>query len=244
MHFTEANAAASSIFEMIYRVPILTPDAFGATARSRGISPNALSNDKQGKILSDVKGDLDIKYIDFAYPSKAEKVVSRNFNLGDGVMASQTVRLVGKTRSGKSTVINLLERFYDPLTGEILLDGVDIKSLQVKWLSSQMGIASQEPINFATSIKENILFGKEEASMEEVISAANARNFINQLPRGYGTSVSLNPTKCLLQYYALMLPYNLNLYHLPVLYGKSCYYYDRRKKSLHNCTGVCFVFFR
>lgn len=211
-YFTEANAAASSISEMIYRVP------------------NIGSDDKQGKILSDVEGDLEIKYIDVAYPSKAESVVLRNFNLGDGLMASQTVGLVGKSGSGKSTVINLLERFYDPLTGEILLDGVDIKSLQVKWLRSQMGIASQEPINFATSIKENILFGKEEASMEEVISAAkaaNAHNFINQLPNGYDTWVSLNPSKCLLPYYALMLPYNLNLYHLPVLYGKSCYYYDR-----------------
>ncbi|GAY37262.1 hypothetical protein CUMW_027690 [Citrus unshiu] len=167
-YFTEANAAASSISEMIYRVP------------------NIGSDDKQGKILSDVEGDLEIKYIDFAYPSKAESVVLRNFNLGDGVMASQTVGLV-------------------------------------KWLRSQMGIASQEPINFATSIKENILFGKEEASMEEVISAAkaaNAHNFINQLPNGYDTSVSLNPSKCLLPYYALMLPYNLNLYHLPVLYGQ------------------------
>ncbi|KAH9805693.1 ABC transporter B family member 15 [Citrus sinensis] len=204
-YFTEANAAASSISEMIYRVP------------------NIGSDDKQGKILSDVEGDLEIKYIDVAYPSKAESVVLRNFNLGDGLMASQTVGLVGKSGSGKSTVINLLERFYDPLTGEILLDGVDIKSLQVKWLRSQMGIASQEPINFATSIKENILFGKEEASMEEVISAAkaaNAHNFINQLPNGYDTWVSLNPSKCLLPYYALMLPYNLNLYHLPVLYGQ------------------------
>lgn len=83
-------------------------------------------DDKQGKILPDVKGELEFKNIYFACPSRAETVVLRNFNLG--VMASQTVGLVGKSGSGKSTVINFLERFCDPLTGEILLDGVDLKS--------------------------------------------------------------------------------------------------------------------
>ncbi|KAJ0090713.1 hypothetical protein Patl1_14137 [Pistacia atlantica] len=109
-----------------------------------------------------------------------------------GKNSGQTVGLVGKSGSGKSTVVNLLERFYNPIRGEMYLDDIDIRSLQLKWLRSQMGLVSQEPILFATTIKENILFGKEEGSMEEIIKAAkaaNAHNFINQLPNGYDTMV-------------------------------------------------------
>ncbi|KAF2316200.1 hypothetical protein GH714_041541 [Hevea brasiliensis] len=100
--------------------------------------------------------------------------------------------LGGGSGSGKSTVIALLQRFYDPLGGEILLDGVTIDKLQLKWLRSQMGLVSQEPALFATSIKENILFGKEDAAIEEIVEAAkasNVHNFICQLPQGYDTQV-------------------------------------------------------
>ncbi|KAF5957361.1 hypothetical protein HYC85_004586 [Camellia sinensis] len=171
-HFMDANVAAAQIFEMIERVP------------------NIDSADQQGKIMSDVKGELEFKDLDFVYPSRPESKVLQNFNLK--VDACQTVGLVGGSGSGKSTVINLLERFYDPLEGEILLDGISIKTLQLKWLRSQMGLVNQEPILFATSIKENILFGKEEASEEEIVQAAkaaNAHNFITQLPNGYDTQV-------------------------------------------------------
>ncbi|GMP33970.1 hypothetical protein CsSME_00007054 [Camellia sinensis var. sinensis] len=171
-HFMDANVAAAQIFEMIERVP------------------NIDSADQQGKIMSDAKGELEFKDIDFVYPSRPESKVLQNFNLK--VDACQTVGLVGGSGSGKSTVINLLERFYDPLEGEILLDGISIKTLQLKWLRSQMGLVNQEPILFATSIKENILFGKEEASEEEIVQAAkaaNAHNFITQLPNRYDTQV-------------------------------------------------------
>lgn len=100
--------------------------------------------------------------------------------------------LVGGSGSGKTTVISLIQRFYDPDGGDILLDGVGIEKLQLKWLRSQMGLVSQEPALFATSIKENILFGKEDASFHEVLEAAkasNAHHFISQLPRGYDTQV-------------------------------------------------------
>ncbi|KAB8086231.1 hypothetical protein EE612_009407, partial [Oryza sativa] len=100
--------------------------------------------------------------------------------------------LVGGSGSGKSTVIALLERFYDPSAGEVMVDGVDIRRLRLKWLRAQMGLVSQEPALFATSIRENILFGKEEATAEEVVAAAkaaNAHNFISQLPQGYDTQV-------------------------------------------------------
>lgn len=153
--------------------------------------PSIDSTDLQGEIIDDVKGELEFKDIDFAYPTRPDNLVFKKFNLK--VIPRQTVGLVGGSGSGKSTVINLLERFYDPLGGEVLLDGVNIKTLQLKWLRKQMALVSQEPILFAASIKENILFGKAEASEEEIIQAAkaaNAHNFITQLPDGYDTLVS------------------------------------------------------
>ncbi|CAI9280467.1 unnamed protein product [Lactuca saligna] len=171
-HFAEAKISAALISEIINRVPPID------------------STDKQGKTISIVKGALEFKDIDFAYPSRPETLVLKKFHLK--VNACQTVGLVGQSGSGKSTVVNLLERFYDPIQGEILLDGINIKLLQLKWLRSQMALVSQEPILFATSIKENILFGKEGATNEEIVEAAkkaNAHNFIMQLPNGYDTLV-------------------------------------------------------
>lgn len=89
-------------------------------------------------------------------------------------------------------MIALLERFYDPIKGQILVDGVDIKDLQLRWLRTQIGLVSQEPALFATSIRENILLGKDNATIEEVIEAAkrsNAHTFVEQFPDGYETQV-------------------------------------------------------
>jgi ATP-binding cassette subfamily B (MDR/TAP) protein 1 len=110
------------------------------------------------------------------------------------VPAGHTVALVGASGSGKSTVIALLERFYDPSAGEVMLDGVDIRRLRLKWLRAQMGLVSQEPALFATTIRQNILFGKEDATEEEIVAAAkvaNAHDFISQLPQGYETQVTI-----------------------------------------------------
>ncbi|XP_024969810.1 putative multidrug resistance protein [Cynara cardunculus var. scolymus] len=171
-HFAEAKISAALVSKMIDRVPSID------------------STDEQGETISAVKGELEFRDIDFAYPSRPESLVLKKFNLK--LKAYQTVGLVGHSGSGKSTVINLLERFYDPTEGGILLDGISIKSLQLKWLRSQLGLVSQEPILFATSIKENIIFGKEGATDEEIVEAAkksNAHNFITQLPNGYNTLV-------------------------------------------------------
>lgn len=99
---------------------------------------------------------------------------------------------MGASGSGKSTVIALLQRFYDPTEGFVRIDGFDIKTLQLKWMREQIGVVSQDHALFGTSIKENIMFGKDNASMDEVISAAKAANaddFITQLPDGYETQV-------------------------------------------------------
>ncbi|KAH7660069.1 Xenobiotic-transporting ATPase protein [Dioscorea alata] len=171
-YISEAISAGERIMEVVDRVPKIDIDT------------------KEGEILENVHGEVEFKAIDFAYPSRPENLILNEFNLN--VPAGMTVALVGGSGSGKSTVIALLERFYDPLHGEVLIDGVNIKKLKLKWLRSQMGLVSQEPALFATSIKENILFGKEDASMDEVVAAAkasNAHNFISQLPQGYDTQV-------------------------------------------------------
>ncbi|CAA3003311.1 ABC transporter B family member 15-like [Olea europaea subsp. europaea] len=171
-YFSEASVAGEQIMEVIKRVPKIDSDNL------------------EGQILQKVSGKVEFKHVEFAYPSRPESTILKDFNLK--IPAGKTVALVGGSGSGKSTVVALLQRFYDPLGGEILLDGVKIDNLQLKWLRSQMGLVSQEPALFATSIKENILFGKEDASMEEVIKAAkvsNAHNFISQFPQGYDTQV-------------------------------------------------------
>lgn len=170
---TESQGAATRINEMINRNPTID------------------SEDKKGKALSYVRGEIELKGIYFSYPSRPDTAILQGLNLR--VPSGKTVGLVGGSGSGKSTIISLLQRFYDPIEGEIFLDGYKIKKLHLKWLRSQIGLVNQEPILFATSIRENILFGKEGASMDDVVVAAkgaNAHDFIVKLPDGYETNVS------------------------------------------------------
>ncbi|KAL2495339.1 ABC transporter B family member 9 [Forsythia ovata] len=102
------------------------------------------------------------------------------------VLSGETAALVGQSGSGKSNVISLLERFYDPEAEEVIIDGVHLKKFKLKWIRGKMGLVSQEPILFATTLKENILYGKEDASDEEIRTAlelANAAKFIDRLPQ-------------------------------------------------------------
>ncbi|MED6148480.1 ABC transporter B member 15 [Stylosanthes scabra] len=174
---SEATSAAERIRQVIDRIP-------------------NIDSDNDGKILGSIRGEVEFQNVDFAYPSRPETIVLNGFCLK--IPAGKTVALVGESGSGKSTIIALLQRFYDPLRGEIKFDGVTINKLQLKWLRSQMGLVSQEPALFATSIKENILFGKEDATEAEVIEAAkasNAHNFISMLPQGYETQVGERGTQ-------------------------------------------------
>ncbi|GLJ30586.1 hypothetical protein SUGI_0605660 [Cryptomeria japonica] len=171
-YFSEACIAADRIAEMIERVPTIDFD------------------DSRGQVLERVHGELDFKDVGFAYPSRPHTKVLNNFCLN--IPGGQTVALVGSSGSGKSTAIALLERFYDPVAGDIMVDGINIKNLQLRWWRNQIGLVSQEPALFATSILENIRFGSEGASMEDVVAAAmaaNAHNFVAQLPDGYNTQV-------------------------------------------------------
>ncbi|XP_071740264.1 putative multidrug resistance protein [Rutidosis leptorrhynchoides] len=169
---TESQGAATRINEMINRKPTIDTE------------------DKKGKALSYVRGEIEFKGVYFSYPSRPDTTILHALNLR--VPAGKTVGLVGGSGSGKSTTVSLIQRFYDPIEGDIFLDGYKIKKLHLKWLRSQMGLVNQEPILFATSIKENILFGKEGASMDDIVAAAksaNAHDYIVKLPDGYETNV-------------------------------------------------------
>ena len=147
--------------------------------------------DGTGHRLEDVKGVINFNDVKFFYPTRKEAMVLKGFNFA--VKPGQTVALVGPSGGGKSTVIQLLERFYDPVEGTVTIDGVEVKEFDLRWLRSQIGLVSQEPILFEGSIAENIRYGKVDATDEEVIEAAkmaNAHNFItNDLEGGYDCAV-------------------------------------------------------
>ncbi|CAN6278821.1 unnamed protein product [Urochloa humidicola] len=173
-YLSEAVTAAERIQEVIRRVPKID---------SESDAGEELAGDA-------VTGEVEFRSVGFCYPSRPETPVLARFSLR--VPAGRTVALVGGSGSGKSTTFALLQRFYDPSEGEVMVDGVDIRRLRVKWLRAQMGLVSQEPVLSATTIRENILFGKEDATVEEVVAAAkaaNAHDFIAQLPQGYDTQV-------------------------------------------------------
>ncbi|URE35892.1 ABC transporter transmembrane region [Musa troglodytarum] len=152
--------------------------------------PSIVQDQSDGKCLAEAHGNIEFKDVTFSYPSRPDVIIFRDFSLF--FPAGKTVAVVGGSGSGKSTVVALIERFYDPNQGLILLDNVDIKTLQLKWLREQIGLVNQEPALFATTILENILYGKPDATIAEVeaaASAANAHSFISQLPNAYNTQV-------------------------------------------------------
>jgi ABC transporter fused permease/ATP-binding protein len=143
-----------------------------------------------GQKIANLKGELKFSNVSFAYPSRLDIDVLKDFNLD--LKPGQTLALVGPSGSGKTTVASLLSRFYDPISGTISLDNQDLKSLEPHWVRRQIGLVSQEPILISSSIEENIKYGNEQASHEDVIRAAqqaNAEEFILKFPGGYATLV-------------------------------------------------------
>ncbi|KAM0921300.1 hypothetical protein ACQ4PT_006947 [Festuca glaucescens] len=170
--FAEGQSAAHRLFTTIKRKPEIDPD------------------DRTGKQLEDIRGDVELKDVYFSYPARPDQLIFDGFSLR--VSSGTTMAIVGESGSGKSTVISLVERFYDPQAGEVLIDGINIKSLQLDSVRGKIGLVSQEPLLFMTSIKDNIMYGKEDATFEEIKRAAelaNAANFVDKLPNGYDTLV-------------------------------------------------------
>jgi subfamily B ATP-binding cassette protein MsbA len=136
-----------------------------------------------------VRGNIHFKNVSFAYDENEEKVLK---NISLNVSAGETIAFVGMSGGGKSSLVSLVPRFYDVTEGEILLDGVDIRSFKVRTLRDQIGMVFQDNILFSDSVKSNILIGKPDATDEDIIEAAkaaNAHDFIMNLPEGYDTKV-------------------------------------------------------
>ncbi|CAI5497944.1 unnamed protein product, partial [Closterium sp. Naga37s-1] len=175
--FAKGRVAAYKIFVTIARRPAIGGEEEGEAGSG-------------GKELDAVEGRVEFEKVCFAYPARPEVPIFKDFSLA--IPAGTTVALVGPSGSGKSTVVALIQRFYDPTAGAVLLDGADLRQLSLTWLRSQLGLVSQEPSLFATSILENIRYGKEDATQEEVEQAAriaNAHSFVTALPHGYNTQV-------------------------------------------------------
>ncbi|KAL6470866.1 hypothetical protein MHYP_G00195160 [Metynnis hypsauchen] len=150
------------------------------------------SSSKEGYKPDIVKGDIEFKNIYFSYPSRKDVKILQGMSLK--VPCGKTIALVGASGCGKSTTIQLLQRFYDPDAGEVTLDGRDIRSLNVRWLRENMGIVSQEPVLFGTTIAENIRYSREDATDEDIeraVREANAYEFISKLPDVRGSMFSM-----------------------------------------------------
>lgn len=174
----------------------LTPDivkgsqALGSVFSILNRKTNIEPNDPTSKMVTDIKGDIELKNIRFKYPARPDITIFENLCLK--VPSGKSLAVVGQSGSGKSTVIALVMRFYDPISGTVLIDGCDIRTLNLKSLRRKIGLVQQEPALFSTSIYENIKYGNERASEVEVMKAtkaANAHEFISRMPDGYHTYV-------------------------------------------------------
>ena len=135
---------------------------------------------------SSLRSDINLSDIEFTYPARPDMKILKGVSLN--IQQGQSIAFVGSSGCGKSTITQLLERFYDPDKGQIRLDGRDLRDYNLHWLRSQIGIVSQEPILFDLSIAENIAYGDTSrvVPMEEIIEAskkANIYDFISKLPK-------------------------------------------------------------
>ncbi|OSX59739.1 hypothetical protein POSPLADRAFT_1183421 [Postia placenta MAD-698-R-SB12] len=178
---THGMGAAAKLYDTIDRVPLI--DSYS----EEGLKPETCA------------GEITLENVKFNYPSRPDVPIVKDLSIT--FPAGKTTALVGASGSGKSTVISLTERFYDPLEGVVRLDGNDLKTLNLKWLRCQIGLVSQEPTLFATTIMGNVAHGligtkwehapddERMALIKEACVKANADGFITKLPLGYETMV-------------------------------------------------------
>uniref|UniRef100_A0A3P8UJZ5 ATP-binding cassette, sub-family B (MDR/TAP), member 4 n=1 Tax=Cynoglossus semilaevis TaxID=244447 RepID=A0A3P8UJZ5_CYNSE len=176
--FSSARGAAHKVYSIIDNKPCI--DSFSEA----GYKPDH------------IQGNIEFKNIHFTYPSRPDVKILENMSLS--VSSGQTIALVGSSGCGKSTTVQLLQRFYDPQEGTVLIDGHDIRSLNIRYLREMIGVVSQEPILFATTISENIRYGRLNVTQQEIEQAtkeANAYDFIMNLPQKFETLVGERGTQ-------------------------------------------------
>lgn len=140
--------------------------------------------------LNNFKGHIKFENVSFSYPSRKDSLILKDFSLN--IPPGKVIALCGQSGSGKSTIGQLIVRFFDPDSGNVTIDGYDVKNIDPSWLRKQIGYINQEPVLFATSIFENIRYGVPDATYEQVIEAAksaNCHDFISEFPKGYETKV-------------------------------------------------------
>jgi len=172
----ESSAAAERVFEILDTEP-------------------GIKNVPSPVSISEFKEKIEFENVSFHYDDDDELVLN---NISLSVKKGKVIAFVGSSGAGKTTCVDLLPRFYDPTSGKILLDGIDIKEIRLEDLRKLMGIVTQETVLFNESVKNNIAYGIDDCSEERLISAskaANAHNFILELPHGYDTIVGEKGTK-------------------------------------------------
>lgn len=138
-----------------------------------------------------IQGEVCFEHVSFAYSDEPEKLVLQDVSFQ--VQPGETIALVGPTGAGKTTIVNLISRFYDSMEGDILVDGHNVKEVSIRSLRMQMGVMTQENFLFSGTIRENIRYGRLDATEEEIIAAAkavHAHEFIMKLEHGYDTEIS------------------------------------------------------
>lgn len=177
--FARSRGAAANLFDVMNRSPLI--DA----------NPNGIKE-------VPITGVIKLENVAFRYPTRPDTLVLNNFSLQ--IAPGSVVAFVGRSGAGKSTIVGLVERFYDVAEGCVYIDGRDIKDYDLRWLRRQIGLVSQEPMLFDSSIADNIRFGRAShdvsiAEVEAAAKAANAHDFIMKLDEGYNTRVGERGTQ-------------------------------------------------
>jgi len=196
---TQAVGAADKVFELMHRKPKLRQPSTEGITHSSGHVPRVdthlvTKTRISGQEPEVCRGDIVLENVEMSYPARPQRQILNGMSLH--VPSGKIAALVGQSGGGKSSVISLLQHLYDPSSGKVMIDGVEVHELSPRWLSQHISIVSQEPVLFGRSIKRNIMFGLEgtdlepsDEEIERVAKLANAHDFIEKMPRKYETEV-------------------------------------------------------